>query len=56
VEVIVRTAEEKACDLIVLGSHGYGMLKDALMGGTARGVIRRTRKPVLLVRLPEEDE
>ena len=55
VEVIVRAAEEKACDLIVLGSHGYGMLKDALMGGTARGVIRRTKKPVLLVRLPGED-
>ena len=55
VEVITRVAEEKACDLIVLGSHGYGMLKDALMGGTARGVIRRTKKPVLLVRLPEED-
>lgn len=55
VEVIISVAEEKSCDLIVLGSHGYGMLKDALMGGTARGVIRRTKKPVLLVRLPEED-
>ena len=56
VEVIIRVAEERGCDLIVLGSHGYGMLKDALMGGTARGVIRRTKKPVLLVRLPEDDD
>ena len=55
VEVIIKVAEEKNCDLIVLGSHGYGMLKDALMGGTARGVIRRSKKPVLLVRLPEEN-
>jgi nucleotide-binding universal stress UspA family protein len=56
VEIIVSVAEEKDCDLIVLGSHGYGILKGALMGGTARGVIRRTKKPVLLVRLPEEDD
>jgi len=55
VEVIVRVAEENSCDLIVLGSHGYGVLKDALMGGTARGVIRRTKKPVLIVRLPEDE-
>lgn len=56
VEIIVDVAEENGCDLIVLGSHGYGMLRDALMGGTARGVIRRTKKPVLLVRLPEEEK
>ena len=54
VEKIVAVAEQSNCDLIVMGRHGYGALKDALMGGVARGVLRRSTKPVLLIRLPEE--
>jgi len=54
VEKIVAVAEKSNCDLIVMGRHGYGALKDALMGGVARGVLRRSAKPVLLIRLPEE--
>jgi len=56
VEQIVRVAEEHDIDLIVMGRHGYGALKDALMGGVARGVLRHSHKPVLLVKLPEEEE
>jgi len=52
VEQILMTVENKNCDLIVMGSHGYGTLKDAMMGGTARRVLRRAKVPVLLVRLP----
>lgn len=54
-EKIVRVAEEHNIDLIVMRRHGYGALKDALMGGVARGVLRHSPKPVLLVRLPEEE-
>ena len=53
---IVRVAEEHDIDLIVMGRHGYGALKDALMGGVARGVLRHSTRPVLLVRLPEAEE
>ena len=56
VEQIIKVSEEKNCDLIVMGRHGYGALKDALMGGVARGVLRRSGKPVLLVRLPEDED
>ncbi len=55
VEQIVRVAKERSCDLIVMGRHGYGALQDALMGGVARGVLRRSPKPVLLVKLSDED-
>ena len=55
VEVILRVAAEKSCDLIVMGTHGRGSLADAMMGSTARRVIRRSVKPVLVVRLPAED-
>jgi len=55
VEEILKYSEENNCDLIVMGTHGQGTLVDAMMGSTARRVLRRSPKPVLVVRLPEED-
>jgi nucleotide-binding universal stress UspA family protein len=55
VEQIITQTEEKGCDLIVMGTHGHGSLADAMMGSTARRVLRRSSKPVLVVRLPEEE-
>jgi nucleotide-binding universal stress UspA family protein len=54
VEVILTVAKEKNCDLIVMGTHGRGTLADAVMGSTARRVIRRSPTPVLVVRLPSD--
>ena len=56
VEIILKQAAEKNCDLIVMGTHGQGKLADAMMGSTARRVLRRSKKPVLVVRLPEEED
>ena len=55
VEEIIKSAEESDCDLIVMGTQGHGTLADAMMGSTARRVLRRSSKPVLVVRLPEEE-
>jgi nucleotide-binding universal stress UspA family protein len=54
VDEIVRVAEEKNCDLIVMGSYGHSGLAGAIMGGTAQRVLRRSKKPVLVVHLPEK--
>ena len=54
VEQILKQAEEKNCDLIVMGTHGHGTLADVMLGSTARRVVRRSLKPVLVVRLPKE--
>ena len=53
VDIILEVAEEKDADLIVMGTHGYGMVKDALMGGTARRIVRRSEIPVMVVRSKE---
>jgi len=39
-------------DLVVLGSHGRTGLSSVLLGGTAYAVLKRSKKPVLIVRTP----
>jgi nucleotide-binding universal stress UspA family protein len=55
VNEILRIAEEEACDLIVLGSHGKGFLEHTFLGSVSRMVLDRTRKPVFIVPLPSEE-
>ena len=54
VEEILKHSHKSNCDLIVMGTHGQGTLADAMIGSTARRVLRRSVKPVLVVRLPAE--
>jgi nucleotide-binding universal stress UspA family protein len=56
VETILEQAEKKNCDLIVMGTHGHGKLADVVLGSTARRVVGQCKKPVLVIRLPEENE
>ena len=51
-EVIVETAKELECDLIVMGTHGHSAIADALIGSTARWVVKNSPIPVLVIRLP----
>jgi nucleotide-binding universal stress UspA family protein len=48
-EVIDRLAEEMDVTLIAITTHGIGSFKDILLGSTAESLLRRTRKPVLLI-------
>jgi nucleotide-binding universal stress UspA family protein len=54
VEEILNTADTEACDVIVIGTHGKGLLRQAFLGSVARSVLERTRKPVFIVPLPSE--
>lgn len=49
VEEIMNATVENGAQIIVMGTHGYGVVKDALMGGTARRLVRRSDRPVLIV-------
>jgi nucleotide-binding universal stress UspA family protein len=48
-EEIVRYAREQRADLVVLATHGHGVLKRALIGSVASAVARAAPCPVLLV-------
>jgi nucleotide-binding universal stress UspA family protein len=55
VEEILKAVEEEGCDVIVLGSHGKGFLKQTFLGSVSSSVLLRARKPVFVVPLPSED-
>jgi len=55
VECIVDEAAKGNFDLVVIGRHGHGTLKDSMMGSTARRVLRRAKVPTLLIPLPEKE-
>ncbi len=48
-EEILKTAQEKDVDLIVIGSHSFPPLGKVLLGSTAEKVLHRARRPVLLI-------
>ena len=52
-EVIVETGKEIGADLIVMGTRGQGAIAAALIGSTAKLVIRNSQIPVLVIRLPK---
>lgn len=47
---IVDTANANGCDLIVMGSHGYGPLRQWVLGSQTIRVLSLTRIPVLVCR------
>jgi nucleotide-binding universal stress UspA family protein len=52
---VLRIAAEEEVDLIVVGTHGKGLLDKAIFGSTTERVVRRAPCPVLTCR-PEEHE
>ena len=51
---IIVQARAAGADLVVLGAHGRGELKDWLLGTTAERVVRKGDRPVLVVKRPPE--
>ena len=53
-EKIVEYATEVEGDMIVMGTHGKGIVNQAFFGSVAKRVLRRVRKPVFIIPLPKE--
>lgn len=47
---IARYAEENGVDLVMMGSHGHGLLQNLVMGSVAAKVLAQCTVPLLLVR------
>ncbi len=52
-EEILISADELNCDVIVMGTHGRGVIRHSFLGSAAQKVLRRVRKPVFIIPLPE---
>jgi len=53
VDVILKIADEESCDIIIMGTHGKGIITHTFLGSVAERVLRRTRKPVFVIPLPD---
>lgn len=49
-EAIIKTAEERGCDLIVMASHGRRGVQGVLLGSETQKVLTHSRIPVLVCR------
>jgi len=58
VEKIVSEAQRVEADLIIIGSHGYGAIRQLILGSVSEGVVKDAPCPVLVVprSLIEADE
>lgn len=52
---ILEFAEEKGCDLIIMGSHGRRGLNRLLMGSVTRAVLAESKIPILVIPWTLED-
>lgn len=50
---IISAAASNNCDVIVMGSRQRNLLAEAFSGSVVRKILRRSKKPVLIVPLPE---
>jgi nucleotide-binding universal stress UspA family protein len=48
-ELIAQAAREVDADLIVVGTHGWGGFRSAMLGSVARGLLHRAYCPVLSI-------
>jgi nucleotide-binding universal stress UspA family protein len=54
VDELVDYADSHDVDLVVVGSRGHGPITGALLGSVSLGLLRRSLRPVAIVRAPTE--
>jgi nucleotide-binding universal stress UspA family protein len=52
-ETIASLADESDACAVVVGSRGLGRIKSRLLGSTSQEMLRRTDRPLLVVRAPQ---
>ncbi len=54
-DAILRVADVRQCDLIVMGNRGHGQVSSLLVGSVSHKVIAHAKVPVLIARPVEEE-
>jgi nucleotide-binding universal stress UspA family protein len=52
---IIDTARKESADIIIVATHGWGVLKHVLLGSTTEKLVRKAPCPVLTIRHPEHE-
>jgi nucleotide-binding universal stress UspA family protein len=55
-DAIAEVAQERGAGLVVMSSHGRGGLGRVIFGSVADTVLRNSHIPVMLIRIPDEDD
>ena len=53
-EEILLQSDAGDYDLVVMGARGHGIMTGVMVGSISRRVVKRCKKPVLVIRLPEK--
>jgi nucleotide-binding universal stress UspA family protein len=53
VSQILQAAEHHKADVIVMGTHGKGALEHTFLGTVTEKVLRRSKRPVFVIPIPE---
>ena len=51
---ILKAAEETGADVIVMGTYGHNLLPNAIIGSTARRIVKDSSIPVMVIPLPDD--
>jgi nucleotide-binding universal stress UspA family protein len=51
---VLDYVKQIGADLVILGSHGHGMVASLLLGSVAEGMVRKALVPTLVVPAPEK--
>ncbi|CAI9781730.1 unnamed protein product [Fraxinus pennsylvanica] len=54
-DMICEVAEKLNVDLLVMGSHGYGLIKRAFLGSVSNHCAQNAKCPVLIVKKPKSN-
>jgi nucleotide-binding universal stress UspA family protein len=54
VEILKKT-QELNCDILIMGTHGHGLISHTFLGSVAQKVLSRVTKPVFIIPIPKEE-
>ena len=55
-EEILRKADDLKADIVIMGTHGKGLLAHTFLGSVAEKVLHRIKIPVFIIPIPQETD